>query len=176
MRDLDILTVPTSPSSIVLLNVGWNYELKNIHFNMIWSLYGLRSRDSLAHIRYIFSTVSNMTPCANVTVDIVCWKLIDLQYSNHKKWHHIKVNILPFIISGSIVEDNTWYQGLPLFHYISTQSSFPLANPSSLILLFVSFGLHKACAQFQVQIQLHRNPMMAYQLFTFKEQWKKKMR
>ncbi|KAI5336097.1 hypothetical protein L3X38_026231 [Prunus dulcis] len=55
MGDLDIPTIPTSPSSIVLPTAARDYELKNIHFNMIPSFHGLSSEDPLAHIRDILA-------------------------------------------------------------------------------------------------------------------------
>ena len=58
--DLDIPTIPTSLSSIVLLAAARNYELKNIHFNMMPFFHGLSSEDPLAHIRDILNMVSNM--------------------------------------------------------------------------------------------------------------------
>ncbi|XP_021818812.1 uncharacterized protein LOC110760797 [Prunus avium] len=67
MGDLDIPTIPTSPSSIVLPAAARNYELKNIHFNMMPSFHGLSSEDPLAHIRDIFNMVSNMALTEGVT-------------------------------------------------------------------------------------------------------------
>lgn len=49
-----------------------------------------------------------------------------------------------------VMLEQSRYQGLSLFHSVSTQSSLPFANPSSFFLLFMSFGLHEAFAQFRV--------------------------
>ncbi|KAI5335811.1 hypothetical protein L3X38_025945 [Prunus dulcis] len=64
--DLDIPTIPTSLSSIILL-AARNYELKNIHFNMMSFFHGLSSEDPLAHIRDILNMVSNMALTGGVT-------------------------------------------------------------------------------------------------------------
>ncbi|CAN6579848.1 unnamed protein product [Malus baccata var. baccata] len=60
MGDLDIPTIPESPSSIALPAAARNYELKTIHFNMMPSFHGMSTEDPLAHIRDIFNMVSNM--------------------------------------------------------------------------------------------------------------------
>ncbi|KAI5349705.1 hypothetical protein L3X38_002594 [Prunus dulcis] len=67
MGDLDIPTIPMSPSSIVLPAAAKYYELKNIHFNMMPSFHGLSFEDHLAHIRDIFNIVSNMALTGGVT-------------------------------------------------------------------------------------------------------------
>ncbi|KAI5316535.1 hypothetical protein L3X38_036242 [Prunus dulcis] len=48
MGDHDIPNIPTSPSSIVLPAAARNFELKNIHFNMMPSFHGLSFEDPLA--------------------------------------------------------------------------------------------------------------------------------
>ncbi|KAB2632464.1 hypothetical protein D8674_028711 [Pyrus ussuriensis x Pyrus communis] len=55
MRNLDIPTILESPSSIALPAATRNYELKNIHFNMMPSFHGIRTEDPLALIRDIFN-------------------------------------------------------------------------------------------------------------------------
>ncbi|KAI5313901.1 hypothetical protein L3X38_043083 [Prunus dulcis] len=74
MGDLDILTIPTSPSSIVLPAAARNYELKNIHFNTMPSFHGLSSEDPLTHIRDIFNMVSNMALTEGVTKEHIRMK------------------------------------------------------------------------------------------------------
>ncbi|XP_021817104.1 uncharacterized protein LOC110759359 [Prunus avium] len=68
MGDLDIPTIPTSPSSILLPTVARNYELKSSHLNMLPSFYGLPNEDLLTHIKDIFNVVSSF-PLTGVTED-----------------------------------------------------------------------------------------------------------
>lgn len=58
MGDLDIPTIPASPSSIALPPAARNYELKSSHFNMLPSFHGLPSEDPLTHLKDIFNAVS----------------------------------------------------------------------------------------------------------------------
>ncbi|CAL8993226.1 unnamed protein product, partial [Prunus brigantina] len=59
MGDLDIPTIPASPSSILLPTAARNYELKSSHLNMLPSFYGLPNEDPLTHIKDIFNAVSS---------------------------------------------------------------------------------------------------------------------
>ncbi|BFG37607.1 hypothetical protein CerSpe_238810 [Prunus speciosa] len=59
MGDIDIPTIPASPSSILLPTVARNYELKSSHLNMLPSFYGLPNEDPLIHIKDIFNVVSS---------------------------------------------------------------------------------------------------------------------
>ncbi|KAI5343471.1 hypothetical protein L3X38_011347 [Prunus dulcis] len=59
MGDLDIPTIPASPSSILLPTAARNYELKSSHLNMLPSFYGLPNEDPLTHIKDIFNVVSS---------------------------------------------------------------------------------------------------------------------
>ncbi|CAL8119103.1 unnamed protein product [Prunus armeniaca] len=68
MGDLDIPTIPASPSSILLLTAARNYELKSSHLNMLPSFYGLPNEDPLTHIKDIFNVVSSF-PLTGVTED-----------------------------------------------------------------------------------------------------------
>ncbi|CAL2256073.1 unnamed protein product [Prunus armeniaca] len=68
MEDLDIPTIPASPSSILLPTVARNYELKSSHLNMLPSFYGLPNEDPLTHINDIFNAVSSF-PLTGVTED-----------------------------------------------------------------------------------------------------------
>ncbi|CAL9029774.1 unnamed protein product [Prunus brigantina] len=68
MGDLDIPTIPASPSSILLPTVARNYELKSSHLNMLPSFYGLPNEDPLTHIKDIFNVVSSF-PLTGVTED-----------------------------------------------------------------------------------------------------------
>ncbi|CAL9000968.1 unnamed protein product, partial [Prunus brigantina] len=60
MGDLDIPTIPASPSSILLPTVARNYELKSSHLNMLPSFYGLPNEDPLTHIKDIFNESSKL--------------------------------------------------------------------------------------------------------------------
>ncbi|KAI5351494.1 hypothetical protein L3X38_004385 [Prunus dulcis] len=66
MGDLDIPTIPASPSSILLPTAARNYELKSSHLNMLPSFYGLPNEDPLTHIKDIFNVVSSF-PLTGVT-------------------------------------------------------------------------------------------------------------
>ncbi|XP_008245146.2 PREDICTED: uncharacterized protein LOC103343257 [Prunus mume] len=68
MGDLDIPTIPASPSSILLPTAARNYELKSSHLNMLPSFYGLPNEDPLTHIKDIFNAVSSF-PLTGVTED-----------------------------------------------------------------------------------------------------------
>jgi len=68
MGDLDIPTIPASPSSILLPTVARNYELKSSHLNMLPSFYGLPNEDPLTHMKDIFNVVSSF-PLTGVTED-----------------------------------------------------------------------------------------------------------
>ncbi|CAL9021126.1 unnamed protein product [Prunus brigantina] len=68
MGDLDIPTIPASPSSILLPTTARNYELKSSHLNMLPSFYGLPNEDPLTHIKDIFNVVSSF-PLTGVTED-----------------------------------------------------------------------------------------------------------
>ncbi|CAL9005375.1 unnamed protein product, partial [Prunus brigantina] len=68
MGDLDIPTIPASPSSILLPTTARNYELKSSHLNMLPSFYGLPNEDPLTHIKDIFNVVSSF-PLTSVTED-----------------------------------------------------------------------------------------------------------
>lgn len=68
MGELDIPTIPASPSSILLPTVARNYELKSSHLNMLPSFYGLPNEDPLTHIKDIFNVVSSF-PLTGVTED-----------------------------------------------------------------------------------------------------------
>ncbi|CAL9024866.1 unnamed protein product, partial [Prunus brigantina] len=59
MGDLDIPTIPASPSSILLPTAARNYELKSSHLNMLPSFYGLPNEDPLTHIKDIFNAESS---------------------------------------------------------------------------------------------------------------------
>ncbi|CAL2248125.1 unnamed protein product [Prunus armeniaca] len=85
MGDLDIPTILTSPSSIVLLAAARNYELKNIHFNMMPSFHGLSSKDPLAHIRDIFNMVSNMALTEEVTEEHLRMKVFPYKLKDKAK-------------------------------------------------------------------------------------------
>ncbi|XP_070667394.1 uncharacterized protein [Malus domestica] len=73
--DLDIPTIPESPSSIALPASVRNYELKTIHFNMMPSFNGMSIEDPLAHIRDIFNMVSNMALVEGVTKEHLRMKI-----------------------------------------------------------------------------------------------------
>ncbi|CAL8168763.1 unnamed protein product [Prunus armeniaca] len=75
MGDLDIPTISTSPSNIVLPTTTRNYELKKFHFNMMPSFHGLSSEDPLTHIRDILKMVSNMAFTEGVTEEHLMMKV-----------------------------------------------------------------------------------------------------
>ncbi|CAL8136909.1 unnamed protein product [Prunus armeniaca] len=85
MGDLDIPTILMSPSSIVLPTAARNYELKNIHFNMMPSFHGLSSKDPLAHIRDIFNMVSNMALTEEVTEEHLMMKVFPYKLKDKVK-------------------------------------------------------------------------------------------
>ena len=91
MGDLDIPTILESPSSIALLAAARNYELKNIHFNMLPSFHGMSTEDPLAHIRGIFNMVSNMALVEGVTKQ------------------HLKVKVFPYTMKDKA---KTWLNSL----------------------------------------------------------------
>ncbi|KAL5747026.1 hypothetical protein ACOSQ2_024323 [Xanthoceras sorbifolium] len=59
MRDFALPIIKTSPSCILLDDVSRNYELKNIHFNMLPSFHGLASEDLLTFMREFYSTIQS---------------------------------------------------------------------------------------------------------------------
>ncbi|XP_038687514.1 uncharacterized protein LOC119986894 [Tripterygium wilfordii] len=91
MGDLDIPTIPESPSCIVLPTAARNYELKTIHFNMMPSFHGLSSEDPLSHIREILNMVSSMSLSTGVTEE------------------HLRLKIFPYTMKDKA---RTWLNGL----------------------------------------------------------------
>ncbi|XP_038711641.1 uncharacterized protein LOC120005855 [Tripterygium wilfordii] len=106
MGDLDIPTIPESPSCIVLPTAARNYELKTIHFNMMPSFHGLSSEDPLSHIREIFNMVSSMSLSTGVTEE------------------HLRLKIFPYSVKDKA---RTWLNSLrpgSLTTWIEVQNKF----------------------------------------------------
>ena len=55
-------------SYIQLSEVAWNYELKNVHFTMLPSFYGIPNEDSLIFIRDFYAIVQTF-PLQGITED-----------------------------------------------------------------------------------------------------------
>ncbi|XP_050156238.1 uncharacterized protein LOC126630148 [Malus sylvestris] len=91
MGDLDMPTIPESPSSIALPAAARNYELKTIHFNMMPSFHGMSTEDPLAHIRDIFNMVSNMALVEGVTEE------------------HLRMKVFPYTMKDKA---KTWLNSL----------------------------------------------------------------
>ncbi|CAL2238350.1 unnamed protein product [Prunus armeniaca] len=91
MGDLDVPTIPTSPSSIVLPAAAMIYELKNIHFNMMPSFHGLSYEDPLAHIRDIFNMVSHIALTEGITKE------------------HLRMKVFPYTLKDKA---KTWLNSL----------------------------------------------------------------
>ncbi|XP_050125739.1 uncharacterized protein LOC126603005 [Malus sylvestris] len=91
MGDLDMPTIPESPSSIALPAAARNYELKTIHFDMMPSFHGMSTEDPLAHIRDIFNMVSNMALVEGVTEE------------------HLRMKVFPYTMKDKA---KTWLNSL----------------------------------------------------------------
>ncbi|KAM2667418.1 hypothetical protein EV2_019114 [Malus domestica] len=91
MGDLDMPTIPESPSSIALPAAARNYELKTIHFNMMPSFHGMSTEDPLARIRDIFNMVSNMALVEGVTEE------------------HLRMKVFPYTMKDKA---KTWLNSL----------------------------------------------------------------
>ncbi|KAL5749711.1 hypothetical protein ACOSP7_024314 [Xanthoceras sorbifolium] len=57
MRDFVLPIIEKSPSCILLDDLSRNYELKNIHFNMLPSFYGHATEDPLTFMREFYNTI-----------------------------------------------------------------------------------------------------------------------
>ncbi|KAL5855120.1 hypothetical protein ACOSQ4_004922 [Xanthoceras sorbifolium] len=62
MRDYALPVTETSPSCILLDEMSRNYELKNIHFNMLPFFHGATSEDPLTFVREFYSIITNFSP------------------------------------------------------------------------------------------------------------------
>ncbi|KAL5834414.1 hypothetical protein ACOSQ4_013911 [Xanthoceras sorbifolium] len=58
MRDYALPVIETSPSCILLDEMSRNYELKNIHFNMLPYFHGAASEDPLTFMREFYSIIT----------------------------------------------------------------------------------------------------------------------
>ena len=68
LRDIQRPVIGTSPSCIRLSPAARNYELKNIHFNMLPSFNGLPSEDPLTFLREFYTTIQTF-PLHGLTED-----------------------------------------------------------------------------------------------------------
>ncbi|KAL5789649.1 hypothetical protein ACOSQ2_004537 [Xanthoceras sorbifolium] len=57
MQDYALPVIETSPSCILLDELSRNYELKNIHFNMLPFFHGPASEDPLTFMREFYSLI-----------------------------------------------------------------------------------------------------------------------
>ncbi|KAI5343477.1 hypothetical protein L3X38_011353 [Prunus dulcis] len=125
MGDLDIPTIPASPSSILLPTAARNYELKSSHLNMLPSFYGLPNEDPLTHIKDIFNVVSSF-PLTGVTEEQLRMRVFPYTLKDKAKYW------LNSLKPGSLM---TWgaIQKKFLEKYFSTQKTDMLRDK---ILLF----------------------------------------
>ncbi|KAI5312735.1 hypothetical protein L3X38_041909 [Prunus dulcis] len=125
MGDLDIPTIPASPSSILLPTAARNYELKSSHLNMLPSFYGLPNEDPLTHIKDIFNVVSSF-PLTGVTEEQLRMRMFPYTLKDKAKYW------LNSLKPGSLM---TWgaIQKKFLEKYFSTQKTDMLRDK---ILLF----------------------------------------
>ncbi|KAI5328143.1 hypothetical protein L3X38_027539 [Prunus dulcis] len=115
MGDLDIPTIPASPSSILLPTAARNYELKSSHLNMLPSFYGLPNEDPLTHIKDIFNVVSSF-PLTGVTEEQLRMRVFPYTLKDKAKYW------LNSLKPGSLI---TWgaIQKKFLEKYFSTQKT-----------------------------------------------------
>ncbi|XP_038698006.1 uncharacterized protein LOC119995564 [Tripterygium wilfordii] len=97
MGDLNIPTIPESPSCITLSTAARNYELQTIHFNMMPSFHGLSSEDPLSHIREIFNIVSSMSLTIGVTKEHLMMKIFPHIMKDKAKMWQSAVWITPYM-------------------------------------------------------------------------------
>ncbi|CAH9104590.1 unnamed protein product [Cuscuta epithymum] len=68
LRDIQRPVIAANPSCILLSDAARNYELKNIHLNMLPSFNGLGTEDALGFMRELYSTVQTF-PLNNLSED-----------------------------------------------------------------------------------------------------------
>ncbi|KAB2615360.1 hypothetical protein D8674_021948 [Pyrus ussuriensis x Pyrus communis] len=135
MKEFALPVVETSPSCILLNAIAINYELKNTHYNMLPSFYGVASEDPLSFVRDFYATIRtfplqglredqlrmrcfpytmkdkakqwlmSLTPRLLVTWEAIYNKFVAKFYS-HQKTTELRSKIATFIeIEGEKVEE-----------------------------------------------------------------------
>ncbi|KAL5821498.1 hypothetical protein ACOSQ3_023380 [Xanthoceras sorbifolium] len=83
MRDFTLPIIEISPSCILLDDLSRNYELKNIHFNMLPAFHSIAAEDPLTFMRKFYSTIHSF-PLQRLSEEQLKIKFIRKFYSHQK--------------------------------------------------------------------------------------------
>ena len=86
MKEFSLPTVGTQPSAIALNAAQRDYELKNLHYNILPSYFGKPNQDALQFMKEYYNAITTI-PLGRLTEDLLRMRCFSYcMKDNAKKW------------------------------------------------------------------------------------------